>query len=98
MTTQRHARDHSTAIHPNRRRRRARSRFGLGLVATAAGGSEAPAAAGGLADAVLEAFDTHRLVGLGEIHGLQTHGHALDMLLSDPRLPGRGRRHRRGVR
>ena len=59
-----------------------------GLAATSAGGSEAPVAASGLADAVLQAFKTHRLVGLGEIHDLQTHGHALDMLLSDPRLPG----------
>ena len=59
-----------------------------GLAAPSAGGTEAPVAASGLADAVLEAFKTHRLVGLGEIHDLQTHGHALDVLLSDPRLPG----------
>lgn len=59
-----------------------------GLAATSAGGSEPPAAAGGLADAVLQAFDTHRLVGVGEIHGLQTHGDALTLLLADPRLPG----------
>jgi hypothetical protein len=42
----------------------------------------------GFADAVLEAFQTHRLVGLGEEHGLQNHHDALAMLLSDPRLPG----------
>ena len=59
-----------------------------GLAATSARSSEAPAAASGLADAVLQAFNTHRLVGLGEIHDLQTHGDALTLLLSDPRLPG----------
>lgn len=59
-----------------------------GVAATSAGGSETPAAARGLADAILEAFTTHRLVGVGEIHGLQTHGDALTLLLSDPRLPG----------
>ena len=58
------------------------------LAATSAGGSEPSAAASGLADAVLEAFKTHRLVGLGEIHDLQNHGDALALLLSDPRLPG----------
>lgn len=59
-----------------------------GLAASSAGGSEPPAAGSGLADAVLEAFKTHRLVGLGEIHDLQNHGDALALLLSDPRLPG----------
>ncbi len=39
-------------------------------------------------DTVLEAFKTRRLVGLGEAHGLQDHHDVLDMLLSDPRLPG----------
>lgn len=59
------------------------------LAATNARGSDPAAAAGlGLADAVLEAFKTHRLVGLGEIHGLQNHGDALALLLADPRLPG----------
>lgn len=58
-----------------------------GLAATSAGGSEPPATPSGLADAVLGAFNTHRLVGLGEIHDLQTHGDALTLLLSDPRLP-----------
>ena len=57
-----------------------------GLAPTAAGGSEAPAVASGLADAILQAFNTHRLVGVGEIHGLQTHGDALTLLLADPRL------------
>ena len=36
-----------------------------GLAAPLAGGREPAVAAGGLADAVLEAFNTHRLVGLG---------------------------------
>ena len=40
-----------------------------------------------LISAVLEAFKTHRLVGLGESHGLQNHHDVLAMLLSDPRLP-----------
>ena len=69
-----------------------RSRIRLGLGARLGGGPP-PAvatrrAASGLADAVLEAFKTHRLVGLGEIHGLQNHGDALALLLADPRLPG----------
>jgi hypothetical protein len=42
----------------------------------------------GLADAVLAAFKTHRLVGLGEAHALQNHHDALTLLLTDPRLPG----------
>jgi hypothetical protein len=42
----------------------------------------------GLADTVLEAFRTHRLVGLGEAHDLQNHHDALMLLLTDPRLPG----------
>ena len=40
-----------------------------------------------LADAVLEAFTRHRLVGIGESHGLQNHHDALQLLLTDPRLP-----------
>jgi hypothetical protein len=59
-----------------------------GFAASCAGGSEPPTAASGLADAVLEAFKTHRLVGLGQAEGLQTQGDALTLLLSDPRLPG----------
>jgi hypothetical protein len=58
------------------------------LAAPSAHGSDPVAAGSGLADAVLEAFNTHRLVGLGEIHGLQIHGDALTLLLADPRLPG----------
>ena len=38
-------------------------------------------------NAVLDAFQTRRLVGLGEAHGLQNHHDALEALLSDPRLP-----------
>ncbi len=40
-----------------------------------------------LAGTVLEAFTRHRLVGMGESHGLQNHHDALQMLLTDPRLP-----------
>jgi hypothetical protein len=36
----------------------------------------------------VQAFRTHRLVGLGEVHNLQEHHDALGRLLSDPRLPG----------
>jgi hypothetical protein len=35
-----------------------------------------------LADAVLEAFTRHRLVGIGESHGLQNHHDALQLLLT----------------
>src|ERR1022692_1203000 len=42
----------------------------------------------GLANTVLDAFRTHRLVGLGEAHNLQNHHDALTLLLTDPRLPG----------
>jgi hypothetical protein len=41
----------------------------------------------GLADTVLQAFRTHRLVGLGEAHNLQNHHDALTLLLTDPRIP-----------
>ena len=40
-----------------------------------------------LAGTVLDAFTRHRLVGIGESHGLQNHHDALQMLLTDPRLP-----------
>ena len=52
-------------------------------------GSTAPGTAPGrdIADAVLEAFRTHRLVGIGEAHGLQNHHDALTLLLTDPRIP-----------
>jgi hypothetical protein len=40
-----------------------------------------------LAGTVLEPFTRHRLVGIGESHGLQSHHDALQMLLTDPRLP-----------
>ena len=42
-----------------------------------------------LAGTVLEAFTRHRLVGIGESHGLQNHHDALQMLFTDPRLPRR---------
>jgi hypothetical protein len=60
-----------------------------GLTGCATGVSGSQAAPGrGIADAVLEAFKTHRLVGLGEAHNLQNHHDALTLLLTDPRLPG----------
>ena len=46
-----------------------------------------PSAAVDVIDAVLDAFQTHRLVGLGESHGLQNHHDVLDLLLNDPRVP-----------
>jgi len=39
------------------------------------------------ADAVLAAFERHRIVAVGETHGQQEHGDAQQMLLADPRLP-----------
>lgn len=50
-------------------------------------GHNATANSRGLADAVLEAFATHRLVGLGEVHNFQEHHDALGILLTDPKLP-----------
>ena len=61
---------------------------GLAASCTSGPGPSAAPAARPLADAVLEAFKTHRLVGLGEVHDLQTHGDALALLLADPRLGG----------
>src|SRR5262249_42778703 len=40
-----------------------------------------------LADAVLAAFERHRIVAIGEIHGQQEHHDALQVMLADPRLP-----------
>lgn len=40
-----------------------------------------------LGGVVLDAFNRHRLVGIGESHGLQNHHDALQLLLADPRLP-----------
>ena len=40
-----------------------------------------------LADAVLAAFEHHRVVAIGEIHGQQEHHDALQVMLADPRLP-----------
>lgn len=81
----------------SRRRFLAASAAGLGAasvagLAASGAGSRAQAARTGaasldVADAVLDAFQTHRLVGLGEMHGLQNHHDVLDMLLSDPRVP-----------
>ena len=40
-----------------------------------------------LADTVLAAFEHHRIVAIGEIHGQQEHHDALQVMLADPRLP-----------
>ncbi len=40
-----------------------------------------------LADAVLAAFEQHRIVAIGEVAGHQEHHDALHTLLADPRLP-----------
>jgi len=68
---------------------------GLGAAALAVPGTAVAGTAPGgprpsgdsLTEAVLEAFQTYRLVGLGEAHGLQEHHDLLQTLISDPRLP-----------
>lgn len=80
---------------PNRRRFLGTA-AGAGAVVSAVGltacGSAAPgrpAATGpGLADAVVDAFKTHRLVALGAADSLQNHYDVLGLLLTDPSLPG----------
>ena len=81
----------------SRRRFLGASAAGIGAASVAGlaacgGGSRARAASTAaastdLADAVLQAFQTHRLVGLGEAHGIQNHHDMLDALLNDPRIP-----------
>lgn len=76
----------------------AASAAGLGAAGLAASGIAAASASSGsgshpataLTDAVLAAFRTHRVVGLGEEtpHQLQEHHDALQTMLADPRLPG----------
>src|ERR1700759_136108 len=61
-------------------------------LAAPAGASQAqavsdPSINGRLSNVVFEAFKTHRLVGVGETHGLQNHHDLLDVLLTDSRLP-----------
>jgi hypothetical protein len=73
------------------------TRRGLMAATAAVGGtalwpaSEAAAAAKPgerqFADAILDAFDKHRVVALGEVHGQQEHADAVQLLLTDPRLP-----------
>lgn len=84
---------------PGVSRRRFLKTAGAGLGAAsitglaAARGTSAARAAGttasalDVADAVLAAFQNHRLVGLGETHGLQNHHDVLAILLNDPRIP-----------
>ncbi len=54
---------------------------------TTSSAGRADAAARDLNQAVLAAFERHRLVAIGESHGQQEHGDAQQMLLADPRLP-----------
>jgi hypothetical protein len=69
---------------------------GLGAAGLAATGVATASASPGspgrgsrdLTEAVLAAFRTHRLVGLGEEHQMQEHHDLLRTLLADPRLPG----------
>jgi hypothetical protein len=77
-------------------RRRCIAAAGTGLVGLSAAGLAATRSGSNrgrrqsvsnLADTVLEAFSSHRLVGLGEAHDLQNHHDVLEMLLNDPRLP-----------
>jgi hypothetical protein len=66
---------------------------GLGTACAAGNTWPAGAADGGqpasldLAGTVFEAFQRHRLVAIGEYHGLQEHHDALVTLLTDPRFP-----------
>jgi hypothetical protein len=80
----------------NRRKFLTASTAGLGAISLAGlagcGGARGAAAStvstgGQLADAVLEALTTHRLVGIGEAEGLQNHHDALQALITDPRVP-----------
>lgn len=79
---------------PTVSRRRVLTAAAAGVGAASAAGLAASCTSGGgprsrgLADAVLAAFKTHQLVGLGETHDLQNHGDALALLLADPRLAG----------
>jgi hypothetical protein len=56
------------------------------LLAPQAAGARGRAASG-LADAVLTALKKHRIIAIGEVHGLQEHHDTLATLLTDPRLP-----------
>ena len=70
---------------------------GVGGMGTAAWASAAASSAGpgassrpdlvGLPDTVFAALKRHRLVAIGEVHGLQEHFDALVSVLTDPRLP-----------
>jgi hypothetical protein len=62
-----------------------------GLVASGAATASASAGTGtqaGLTEAVLAAFQTHRLVAISDSHQLQETHDLLTTLISDPRLPG----------
>lgn len=61
---------------------------GLTAACSTARNGPAASASRGFTDAVLEAFNAHRLVALGAADSLQNHYDVLGLLLSDPRLPG----------
>jgi hypothetical protein len=59
-------------------------------MAPAARASDSGAPSGGgreFVDTILAAFQRHRIVAIGEVHGQQAHYDALLALLTDPRLP-----------
>ena len=59
---------------------------GTGAVSAGPGGDRQAPADHDLITAVIRALQTHRLVGLGEAHGLQNHHDVLELLLADPRI------------
>src|ERR1700730_14909231 len=61
-----------------------------GLAVGSAGARTEAASAGVLSvhDALLQGFQSHRLVGFGEAHGLQEHHDALQRLIFDSRIAG----------
>src|SRR5262249_47211443 len=59
----------------------------IGQSANAEEGGSSQRHARQFADAVLAAFEHHRIVAIGEIHGQQEHHDALQVMLADPRLP-----------
>ncbi len=81
---------------PGVSRRRLIGACAAGLGTACVTGSTRPASAAergqparlDLAGAVFGAFQRHRLVAIGEYHGLQEHHDALVTLLTDPRIPG----------
>jgi hypothetical protein len=86
---------HNDAPGINRRGFLTATAAAVGVTAAACGAAAAANSGPGtrnadLTEAVLAAFGTHRLVGLGEAvqHQLQEHHDVLQTLLADPRVPG----------